>query len=150
MSRRGLIPALLAFLGAAACTPETDTSIAIATDSLSAPSIESDSATPAQSEPAIEDPFLVYGMPGNTDAPTTIVTVPVTLVNSSRGTIIVDASAGAGSVVLDTVPEEDSVLVRIETHADSVQLSARSDQGLPVGFVTLPTRAGPQRAAFQR
>ena len=53
-------------------------------------------------------------------------------------------------VVLDTVPSGDSVLVRIETHADSVQLSARGDSGLPAGSLTLPTGEGPQRAAFPR
>ncbi len=79
-----------------------------------------------------------------------IVEFPVWLVNGSDDELAVTASAGAGVVVLDTVRGRDSVLVYVQTRADSVQLSASSRGGVSSGSLALPTRLGPQRAAFPR
>ncbi len=52
------------------------------------------------------------------------------LVNALDVDAHVFAAAGAGSVVLDTVPRLDSVRVNILVRADIVRLEARDDEGM--------------------
>ncbi len=74
----------------------------------------------------------------------------VWLFNRSLEPVVVQADAGAGAVVLDTVAPSDSVQVTIETRADSVRLSAESLGGAALGQIALPMASGPQKAAFPR
>jgi len=102
-------------------------------------------------EPEITDksPFQVFGLASTLDAAATTIT-PVWLVNGTRETLIVWAAAGAETVVVDTVKRLDSVLVRLETPADSVALSARTTDGRNVGRVALSMDGEAKRAAFPR
>lgn len=59
------------------------------------------------------------------------------LVNRLEGRAHVFASAGAGRVVLDTVPGSDSVFVDIRVRADEVLLEAEDDAGHVVSSITL-------------
>ncbi len=54
----------------------------------------------------------------------------ILLVNPLDIDAYVFAAAGAGSVVLDTVPRRDSVRVNIRVRADLVRLEARAEGGM--------------------
>ena len=142
----------VAVLCASGCGDDTEQLDAETTiDSPSSPVLSPPLAAEAeQTALPQEDPFLVFGLDGQTVADTTIVEVPVWLVNGSDDDLVVAASAGAGVVVLDTVRGRDSVIVYVQTRADSVRLSATSGGGVSSGPLALPTRLGPQRAAFHR
>jgi len=108
-----------------------------------------DAASSPSTQPVVDksDPFAVFGLPQRNVAATST-TMPIWLVNRSAGALIVRADAGAGTVVLDTVGAADSALVRIETMADSVTLSARSPGGSSAGRLVVATDTMPARAAF--
>ncbi len=98
----------------------------------------------------MDDPFFVYGYPTRTDAATTNSLTTVWLLNASRESAIVEAEAGAGRVVVDTVAPSDSVQVTIETPADSVRFVAETLGGAALGQIALPMGSGPQKASFPR
>ena len=98
-----------------------------------------------------EDPFAAFGFPADQNAAsTTNRLTPVWLINGSDGAAIISGRGGAESVVLDTLGAADSVLVRIETRADTVVLEALSEGGAFLGTVAVPMDAQPQRVAFPR
>ncbi len=74
----------------------------------------------------------------------------VWLHNESPEPAVVEAEAGAGRVVVDTVAPSDSVQVTIDTRADSVRFSAETLGGAALGQIALPMGSGPQKAAFPR
>jgi hypothetical protein len=96
------------------------------------------------------DPFAVYGVQDPSGVRATNQTTPVWLVNRHGRSIVVRAEAGAGQVVLDTIPAEDSILVRIETRADSVHLKARTATGGEAGSAVIRSDGTPGRVAFPR
>ena len=96
------------------------------------------------------DPFRVFALEEPIDADTTKMFLPLWLVNRSDEELSVEASAGAGSVVLDTVPARDSVLVRLETRATEISLSGRTIGGGMMGEATVPVTEDTVRIAFPR
>ena len=96
---------------AAACAPADDTS-----DS---------SGVPPDSTPSA-DAAAVAPLPG--EGPTR--EYRILLVNPLDVDAYVSAAAGAGSVVLDTVPRRDSVRVNVRVRADLVRLEARDAEGI--------------------
>lgn len=97
-----------------------------------------------------EDPFSVFGIRAGSVAKATNDTTPLWLVNGLTHALVVSADAGAGAVVIDTVPPGDSVLVRIETRADSLRLTARTSSGEPRAAAVVRTDGTPRRVAFPR
>jgi hypothetical protein len=73
---------------------------------------------------------------------------PVWIINNCRTSLIITAAGGAATVLVDTLGAADSVLVRIETMADSIALSARTAEGEPMGSIALAMDSEPKRAAF--
>ena len=132
-------------LGCSEPAPPID---AVATDSAVR---AADHQTAVAEEPEVFEttPFQVFGLGPPRDAAATTVT-PVWLINGTRETLVVWAAAAAATVVVDTVRRSDSVLVRLETPADSVLLSARTTGGRNVGRVVLSMDAETKRAAFPR
>lgn len=112
--------------------------------------LDSSTAESREAHAEAEDPFSVYGVQGPSGVRATNATTPVWLVNRHGAAIVVSADAGAGQVVLDTIPAEDSVLVRIETRADSVRLDARRTTGGEAGFTVVRSDGTPGRVAFPR
>jgi hypothetical protein len=53
-------------------------------------------------------------------------------------------------VVVDTVGASDSTFVRINSRALTLELSARTFEGIPMGTVALPMDSKNGRAAFPR
>ncbi len=97
-----------------------------------------------------EDPFFIFGFSSPTDAAATNNLTLVWLHNTSREPVVVEAEAGAGRVVVDTVASSDSVQVTIDTRADSVRFIAETLGGAALGQIALPMGSGPQKAAFPR
>ncbi len=97
-----------------------------------------------------EDPFFVFGFSDATAAAATNNLTLVWLHNASREPVVVEAEAGAGRVVVDTVAPSDSVQVTIDTRADSVRFIAETLGGAALGQIALPMGSGPQKAAFPR
>jgi hypothetical protein len=93
------------------------------------------------------DPFDSFGVDTNV-VKTTVDQTAVWLVNRSAQPLIVTASGGAESVVVDTVGAADSAYVMISTRAITLELSARTSEGVPMGTVTLPMDSTTRRAAF--
>ena len=142
---------LLAGMLASACSPVDRQIDAVATDSAfmsQVPETTGDDSLEVNPNP--DDPFRVFGRTDLNDVDATITETPVWLVNESREPLIVTAHGGAAIVVVDTVAAADSVLVRIETRADSVELSARTFAGGSRGRTVLPMDAEPIRASFPR
>lgn len=75
---------------------------------------------------------------------------PVWLVNQSSQPLVVTARGGAETVVVDTVAAADSAFVRINTRALTLELSARTTEGVAMGTVALSMDSEPKRAAFPR
>jgi len=102
----------------AACAPVDDTS-----DSSGVPpdSVPSDAAAAVAPLPG-EGPTREYR---------------ILLVNPLDVDAYVFAAAGAGSVVLDTVPRRDSVRVNIRVRADLVRLEARDTEGTLLAEIDL-------------
>jgi hypothetical protein len=97
-----------------------------------------------------EDPFFIFGFSSPTDAAATNNLTLVWLHNTSREPVVVEAEAGAGRVVVDTVASSDSVQVTIDTRADSVRFIAETLGGAALGQIALPMGSGTQKAAFPR
>jgi hypothetical protein len=76
--------------------------------------------------------------------------LPIWLINRSRDDLIVEASGGAGTVVVDTVPGLDSALVRLETRASQVSLTGLAMDGGRVGEAVIPVTRDTVRIAFPR
>jgi hypothetical protein len=132
------------------CAEQDTATVAVATDSVAAVSdIEAgpDSVTQVSGNEA--HPFDAFGLDTN-DVAATLRETPLWLVNESTQTLIVTARGGAASVVIDTVGAFDSTFVRINTRALTLELSARTSTGVPMGTVALPMDAGFKRAAFPR
>lgn len=129
--------------GATIDAPATD-SVAVTMDQEISPD------TGAQAKQTNDDPFGVFTVEAATDVATTILTTRVWLINESRQALIVTANGGAESVVVDTLEAVDSVLVSIDTRARSIDLTARTFEGLPGGTIQLSMDSETQRAAFPR
>jgi hypothetical protein len=95
-----------------------------------------------------DDPFVAWGLGTSIVAETTIVITRVRLLNTSREPAIIEAEAGAGRVVVDTVEAGDSVEVNLLTRADSVRLTAVGLSGSRMGDRWIRTRDESARAAF--
>jgi hypothetical protein len=77
-------------------------------------------------------------------------TYELSLVNRTEAELIVHASAGAGRVVLDTVPGRDSTRVNVEIQARRVTLEAEDVAGRTVRSDTVDlVPAGPNRWEIQ-
>lgn len=63
------------------------------------------------------------------------------IVNRGVEAIHVHASAGAGRVVLDTIPGRDSARVDIRVRADRIRLEAEDAAGIPVARIELDLRS---------
>jgi hypothetical protein len=132
-------------LSCAAGEPTTD---APTTDSVVMVS-DLETSPDMSTQPVIKtrDPFDSFGVDTN-GVRTTVYETAVWLVNQSAQPLIVTASGGAESVVVDTVGAADSAYVMISTRALTLELSARTSEGLPMGTVTLPMDSTTRRAAF--
>jgi hypothetical protein len=97
-----------------------------------------------------EDPFAVFGLGAAADVKTTNEITQAWLVNRMDAAIMVMGEAGAGQVVIDTIPAGDSVLVRIETRADSVRLEALTMAGRTAGSAFVRAEGTSVRVAFPR
>lgn len=151
-ARRQVAIAVFAALFASGCGESDQQIDAVATERtvVGADSIVSPARTRIDSVADTEDPFFVFGFSRSIDAATMNSMTTVWLFNRSLEPVVVQADAGAGAVVLDTVAPSDSVQVTIETRADSVRLSAESLGGAALGQIALPMASGPQKAAFPR
>lgn len=130
------------------CADEDGTMDASATDSIAVGAgIEGASGDGAQDEVKMRDPFDDFGLRIN-DVSATDRQTPVWLVNQSAQRLIVTAWGGTENVVVDTVGASDSTFVRINTRALTLELSARTSNGVPMGTVALPMDSRPKRAAF--
>ncbi len=140
---------VLLTLAGPGCSPSVATTDALATDSVVATSSEEISQdNEPQATVRNEDPFGGFGLETTADAAATISETPVWLINGSNRSLIVTARGGAGSVVIDTIDAADSVLVTIDTRAHTVELVARTPDGVPMGTLALPMDSEPKRAAF--
>ena len=142
---------LMALLGSACNEPEHQFDVAATGSSIAG--VESNRhASDATTDRVkrTDDPFFVFGFSSRTDAAATNNVTLVWLFNASRETAIVEAEAGAGRVVVDTVAPSDSVQVTIETRADSVRFIAETLGGVALGQIALPMGSGPQKASFPR
>jgi len=121
---------------------------AAATDSV-APIAELERSAGNESQvPAMNaDPFAAYGLDDN-DVATTSSETPVWLVNETTRPLIVTARGGAERVLIDTVEAADSALVMVNTRARTVEVSARTSEGVTIGTVALPMDSEPKRVAF--
>lgn len=151
-ARRHVAIAVFTALFASGCDRLEHQIDAVATDGtvVGADSSVWPSKTRVDSVANTEDPFFVFGFSSRTDAAATNRRTTVWLHNRSLEPVVVEAEAGAGAVVLDTVAPSDSIQVRIETRADSVRFIAESLDGAAVGQIALPMASGPQKAAFPR
>ena len=132
-------------LGCAGGEPET---IASTTDSVVVVSdLETSPAESTQPVAKTGDPFHSFGVDTNV-AKTTVGETPLLLVNQSAQPLIVTASGGAESVVVDTVGAADSAYVKISTRALTLELLARTSEGVPMGTITLPMDSTTGRVAF--
>jgi hypothetical protein len=139
--------ALIGVVGLACAEPNTPID-ASATDSFAVVSLsETSPGACPQVVVTRPDPFYDFGVTTN-DVVATIVEAPVWLVNESPQPLIVTAWGGAESVVVDTVAAADSAFVRISTRALTLELSARTSDGVAMGTVALPMDSRPRRAAF--
>ena len=132
-------------LGCAAGEPETDASTTDSVVVVSGLETSPDEST----QPAVNtgDPFDSFGVDPNV-VKATVDETAVWLVNQSAQPLIVTASGGAESVVVDTVGAADSAFVNISTRAHTLELSAHTAEGVPMGRVTLPMDSTTRRAAF--
>lgn len=132
-------------LGCAAGEPQTAAST---TDSVVVVSgLETSPDEPTQPVVKKGDPFDSFGVDRNV-VKTTVDETAVWLVNQSAQPLIVTASGGAESVVVDTVGAADSAYVKISTRALTLELSARTAEGVPMGTITLAMDLTTRRAAF--
>lgn len=147
MIRAAVIGVLLSAL-VLGCAEENGTIDAAATDSVAvAAGVEVASGDGEQHTVGTGDPFDDFRLNRN-DVAATDMETPVWLVNQSAQRLIVTAWGGAESVVVDTVGASDSTFVRISTRALTLELSARTPNGVPMGTVSLPMDSRPRRAAF--
>ena len=121
---------------------------AAATDSVAAiDELESSPGNDSQVPAKNEDPFAAYGL-GDNDVAATSSETPVWLVNETTRPLIVTARGGAERVLIDTVEAADSSLVMVNTRARTVEVSARTSEGVTIGTVALPMDSEPKRVAF--
>lgn len=148
--RRYTALALLTALLVSGCGEPERTLDVVATDPTVAgmDSMDHTSDAPMDSVVRTEDPFFVFGFSPMIDAAATNRRTIVWLHNESPEPAVVEAEAGAGRVVVDTVAPSDSVQVTIDTRADSVRFSAETLGGAALGQIALPMGSGPQKAAF--
>ena len=132
-------------LACAAGESETDAST---TDSVVVVSgLETSPEESTQPAVSTGDPFDSFGVDTNV-VKATVDETAVWLVNQSAQALIVTASGGAESVVVDTVGAADSAYVKISTRALTLELSGRTAEGVPMGTITLPMDLTTRRAAF--
>jgi len=140
--RAAVIGVLISAFGLG-CAAEDGTMDASATDSIAVGA----SGDGRQDKVKTQDPFDDFGLRTN-DVAATDRETPVWLVNQSAQRLIVTAWGGTENVVVDTVGASDSTFVRINTRALTLELSARTPNGVPMGTVSLPMDSRPKRAAF--
>jgi hypothetical protein len=155
----GAALALLLLIGAGGCGARGEDSEQTVADTTTTPVPARDEAVAPRDSGAArgpdvvasdEDPFAVYGLGSTSDVRTTNEITPAWLVNGMDAAIVVKGEAGAGQVVLDTIPAADSILVRIETRADSVRLEALTITGRTVGSEFVRSDGTSVRVAFPR
>ena len=130
------------------CTPEDTPIDAAATDSVATMyNLETSPVEELQLPANTEDPFAAFGQANNDVAATTSET-PVWLVNRTTQPVIITAQGGAERVLIDTIGAADSALVKINTRALTVEISARTSEGVTLGTVVLPMDSEPKRVAF--
>jgi len=151
-ARRYTALALLTAVLVSACSQPDRHFDVVATDSIviSKETVDHTSDTRTERVVQTEDPFFIFGFSTLTDAAETNSLTPVWLLNANREPVVVEAEAGAGRVVVDTVAPSDSVQVTIDTRADSVRFIAETLGGAALGQIALPMGFGPQKAAFPR
>ena len=151
-ARRCTALALLMAVLVSACSESERQFDVVATDSTVAGTTSLEHASDTYIDPVMrtEDPFFVFGLSQTIDAAATNSLTIVWLHNASREPIVVEAEAGAGRVVVDTVAPSDSVQVTIDTWGDSVRFIAETLDGAALGQIALPMGSGPQKAAFPR
>ena len=151
-ARRYTALALLTALLVSACSQPVPHFDVVATDSIviRKETVDHTSDTRTERVTQTEDPFFIFGFSTLTDAAATNRLTLVWLLNASREPVVVEAEAGAGRVVVDTVAPSDSVQVTIDTRADSVRFIAETLGGAALGQIALPMGFGPQKAAFPR
>jgi hypothetical protein len=141
---------LISALANLACTESPEIIDAAATDPIAPePDLETTVSQPAHVVADPSDPFVVFGLGRATnDASATVRTTPVWLVNVSAGLMVVWGAGGAERVVVDTIAAADSVLVRIETRADTVVLEALTAGRVSLGTVSVSMDSELKRVAF--
>ena len=136
----------VAFFGAAllalACDADNRSSVASTTvesvvevsrDEASGESaVDSSSMEMSAPSSTVDDPFADFGLEPLIDAQATIH----------------PADAGAGIVVVDTLPAGDSVQVRLESRVDSLVLTATGPSGAVLGRKWVERGTEPARAVF--
>jgi hypothetical protein len=151
-ARRYTALALLTAVLVSACSQPDRQFDVVATDSIVISKETADDTSDTRIERVMqtEDPFFIFGFSTSTDAAATNSLTLVWLLNASQESVVVEAEAGAGRVVVDTVAPSDSVQVTIDTRADSVRFIAETLGGAALGQIALPMGFGPQTAAFPR
>ena len=130
------------------CTAEDTAIDAEATESVASISeLERSPDDESQVSAKSQDPFAGFGLNSNDVAATSSET-PVWLVNATNRPLIVTARGGAERVLIDTIGAADSALVKINTRARTVEVSARTSEGVTLGTVALPMDSEPKRVAF--
>ena len=138
---------LISLLGSG-CTAQDTAIDAAATESVASISeLERSPDDESQVSAKTQDPFVGFGLVSNDVAATSSET-PVWLINRTTRPVIITAQGGAERVLIDTIGAADSALVKINTRARTVDVSARTSEGVTLGTVALPMDSEPKRVAF--
>ena len=123
---------------AAGCGERPGESARSAEQGAADPSSASGADTTAQVPAAGPDSAALarLALPGD-ESPPEPVTYRLLLVNPNPGRAVVHASAGAGRVVLDTVPGADSLRIDVRLRARAVRLEAADVGGRSLGTMEL-------------
>jgi hypothetical protein len=139
-------------MGRSSCTENQQF---VASASLDSVAHTTNSTTPAAAEDSSiedllrDDPFGAFLVDSTPIAPATkLRRIPLWLGNTFPSEVVVQAEAGIGRVVVDTVASGDSVRVDLETRADSVRLTAVTLAGRRVGERVVRPGKGLQRLVF--
>lgn len=148
---KGLMGLLLLSGLNAACGRPIPKDDAATTDSVAVfPEPETAEDQTAQVITRSDDPFLYFGIESRVEDAATTKQTAVWMINDAAASLVVGASGGVEMVVIDTLAAGDSVLVNLETRADTVVLAAREVGGDSAGSATVPMDGQPKRIAFPR
>ena len=95
-----------------------------------------------------DDPFRSFGFGRSSVAHTTTGSIRLLILNAARETAVIQADAGAGIVILDTLAAGDSIRLKLESRADSIQLRALRLSGALLGSEWVRQGTEEQRAVF--